>query len=126
MTRLNKKNFVGGDRRQYYRVAPSVEEPIILKTASGAFPLVEISCGGCRLPIAVYSKLSDHDFMELCLPGKSASFRVKVRFVSRGEKAFSVEFVGLDTAMRDEICSYVKAREIELVRRFRAPAVMAS
>ncbi len=125
MTELNINDLMGGDRRQFYRVAPSVEEPIVIKIAAGAFPLIEISGGGCRLPIAVHSKLSDYDILDLCLPGKSAPIKVKIRFVNKGEKTFSVEFVDLDTAMREEICSYVRAREIELVRRFRAPAVMA-
>ena len=45
---------------------------------------------------------------------------VQLRPVVMDEKAFGVEFVGLDAEMREVICTYVRAREIELVRRFRA------
>ena len=120
--KIDVNDLTGGDRRQYYRVAPSVEEPIILKTAGGAFPLIEISGGGCRLPIAAHPWVSKSDFMELYLPGRSTSIMVQMCPLSKDEKTFGVKFVELDQAMREEICTYIRAREIELVRRFRAQA----
>ena len=122
MIKVDLDNLMGGDRRQFHRVAPSVEEPIVLKVAGGSFPLIEISGGGCRLPIAAHPLLSESDFLELCLPGRSAAIMVQLRSVAMDEKAFGVEFVGLEEALREEICTYVRAREIELVRRFRAQA----
>ena len=126
MTELDFNNHMDRDRRQFYRVVPSVEEPIILKVEGGAFPLIEISGGGCRLPIAARSRISDSDLLEIHLPGRSASIRVQLRPVAIGEKVFGAKFVGLDTAMREVICAYVRTRELELIRRFRAPAVRAS
>ncbi len=120
MIKVDLDNLMGGDRRQFHRVAPSVEEPIVLKVAGGSFPLIEISGGGCRLPIAAHPRFSETDFMELCLPGRSAAIMVRLRPVAMDEKAFGVEFVGLEETLREEICTYVRAREIELVRRFRA------
>ena len=122
MIKVDTNDLMGSDRRQFYRVAPSVEEPIILKTAGGAFPLIEISGGGCRLPIAARSRFSESDLLELCLPGRSTAIMVRLRPVTMEEKAFGAEFVELDKAMREVICAYVRTREIELVRRFRAQA----
>ncbi len=122
MIKVDINDLLGSDRRHFYRVAPSVEEPIILKTAGGSFPLIEISGGGCRLPVAAHSQFSESDLLELHLPGQSAAIRVKLRPVIMGEKAFGAEFVNLDKELREVICTYVRAREIELARRFRAQA----
>ncbi|MEA3348965.1 MAG: PilZ domain-containing protein [Pseudomonadota bacterium] len=122
MIKVDINDLIGGDRRHFYRVAPSVEEPIILKTAGGSFPLVEISGGGCRLPIAAHSKFSESDLLELHLPGQSTAIMVKLRLVIMGEKTFGAEFLELDKELREVICTYVRTREIELVRRFRAQA----
>ncbi len=122
MADLNIDNLMGRDRRQFYRVAPSVEEPIIIKIAGGVFPLIEISGGGCSLPIAAHSGLSDAASQELCLPGRSSAIKVQLRVVNLGEKTFGAEFVGLDEELREVICTYVRSREIELVRRFRGQA----
>ncbi|MEA3334119.1 MAG: PilZ domain-containing protein [Pseudomonadota bacterium] len=120
MIKVDLDSLMGGDRRQFHRIAPSVEEPIILKVAGTVFPLIEVSGGGCRLPIAAHLQFSESDFLELCLPGRSAAIMVQLRPVAIDEKAFGAEFVGLDADMREVICTYVRAREIELVRRFRA------
>ncbi len=122
MIKVDISDLLGRDRRHFYRVAPSVEEPIILKTAGGSFPLVEISGGGCRLPVAAHSQFSESDLLELHLPGQSTAIRVKLRPVIMGEKAFGAEFVELDKEFCEVICTYVRAREIELARRFRAQA----
>ena len=126
MIKIDINDLMGGDRRRFHRVAPAVEEPIVLKTTGGTFPLIEISGGGCRLPIAARSQFSELDLLELHLPGRSAAIRVQLRPVLIGEKAFGAEFIELDQAMREVICTYVRTREIELARRFRAQAVMAS
>ncbi len=126
MIKIDINDLMDTDRRQFHRVAPAVEEPIVLKIAGGAFPIIEISGGGCRLPIAARSRFSESDLLELCLPGRSAAIRVQLRPVNIGDKAFGAEFIELDQAMREVICAYVRTREIELVRRFRAQAVMAS
>ena len=120
--KIDINDLMGGDRRQYYRVSPSVEEPIILKTAGGSFPLIEISGGGGRLPIAAHPWVSKSDFMELYLPGQSTAIMVQLSPSSKDEKTFGVAFVELDQALREVICSYIRDREIELARRFRAQA----
>lgn len=120
MIKVDFNHLMEGDRRRFHRVAPSVEEPIILKTAAGAFPLIEISGGGCRLPIGARSMLPESGLLELCLPGRSAPIMVRLRLVGVGKKAFGVEFIDLDPDLREVICAYVRTREIEMVRRFRA------
>jgi len=119
MIKVDLDDLFGGERRQYYRIAPSVEEPIVLKIAGQAFPLLEVSGGGCRLPISAHSRFSDADVLELSLPGRSAAIMVRLRSMSLGEKAFGAEFIDLEDTLREEICSYVRAREIEIARRFR-------
>lgn len=119
-TKVDLDGLIGSDRRQFFRVAPSVEEPIILKVAGVSFPLIEVSGGGGRLPIAAHQQISESDFLELCLPGRSTAINVRLRSVTMDEKVLSVEFIDLDPAMREVICTYVRTREIELVRRFRA------
>ena len=126
MIKLDLKELVGNDRRQFFRVAPSVEEPILLKTKAGFFPLIEISGGGCRLPIAAHPVILKTSEQLLSLPGRSKDIGVCLRPVVLEEKSFGVEFVDLDDEMRDMIFGYVRTRELELVRRFRARAVMAS
>ena len=120
MIKVDLNNLMGGDRRQFHRVLPSVEEPIIIRIAGGSFPLIEVSGGGCRLPIAAHPLISEADSLELCLPGRSSAIMVRLRSVTVDEKAFGAEFIDLNEAMREVICTYVRAREIELVRRFRA------
>ncbi len=124
-TDLNVNELMGGDRRQFYRVVPSVEEPIVLKIGDGSFPLVEISGGGCSLPIAAHSKLADAGSLDLCLPGRSSTISVRLQVVNIGAKAFGAMFVGLDKEVREVICDYVRSREIELARRFRAQTYSA-
>ena len=126
MIKLDLKELVGNDRRQFFRIAPSVEEPILLKTQAGFFPLIEISGGGCRLPIAAHPVILKSSEQMLSLPGRSKDIGVNLRPVVVDEKSFGVEFVELDGEMREMIFSYVRSRELELVRRFRAQAVMAS
>ena len=119
MIKIDLNDLLAGDRRQYYRIAPSVEEPIVLKIAGQVFPLLEVSGGGCRLPISALNQFSDADVLELSLPGRSASIMVRMRTMSLGEKTFGAEFIDLEDTLREEICSYVRAREIEIARRFR-------
>ena len=122
MTDIKINDLMGGERRRFFRVTPSVEEPILLKTAGGNFPLIEISGGGCRLPVAARSWFSESELVDLYLPGRSSNVRVRLRPKSGDEKAFGAEFVGLDKTLREVICAYVRSREIELVRRFRDQA----
>ncbi|MCD6293087.1 MAG: PilZ domain-containing protein [Deltaproteobacteria bacterium] len=119
MIKVDLDDLVGDDRRQFHRVVPSVEEPIILRVGGEAFPLLEVSGGGCRLPIAARSYFSETDFLELCLPGRSSSIPVRLRTVSVEDEAFGAAFIDLDVDKREVICTYVRMREIELVRRFR-------
>ncbi len=119
---LNVNELMGRERRQFYRVGPSVEEPIVLKTGDGNFPLIEISGGGCRLPIAAQLSILETDLLDLCLPGISNAIKVRLRTMNADEKSFGVEFVELDPQLREVICNYVRSREIELVRRFRDQA----
>ncbi|MBN2808954.1 MAG: PilZ domain-containing protein [Deltaproteobacteria bacterium] len=122
MTFLNDGDLSGGERRRFFRVAPAVEEPIILRTAVGSFPLIEISGGGCRLPIAAHLGISEVDELDLCLPGRSCKISVRLRPVVVGEKVFGAEFIDLEPESREVICAYVRSREIELARRFYSPA----
>lgn len=115
---INIQELAGGERRRFFRVAPAVEEPIVLKSTVGNFPLLEISGGGCRLPIAARAQLSESESLELCLPGCINNIRVRLRPVNIDEKAFGAEFVGLEPDLREVICDYVRGREIELARRF--------
>lgn len=126
MIKVELKELTGNDRRQFFRVAPSVEEPILLKTQVGMFPLIEISGGGCRLPIAARETILKSVEQQLSFPGRSKSIAVNLRSVVEDEKSIGVEFVGLDEDVREIICGYVRTRELELVRRFRARAVTAS
>jgi c-di-GMP-binding flagellar brake protein YcgR len=126
MIKVELKELVGNDRRQFFRVAPSVEEPILLKTQAGMFPLIEISGGGCRLPIAAQAQIQKSVEQHLVFPGRNKPIVVKLSTVVVDEKSIGVEFEGLDDGVREIICGYVRTRELELVRRFRARAVTAS
>lgn len=126
MIKVELNELVGNDRRQFFRVAPSVEEPILLKTQTGMFPLIEISGGGCRLPIAAQAQIQASAEQQLAFPGRSKSITVNLRTVIVDEKSIGVEFVSLDEEMREIICGYVRTRELELVRRFRARGATAS
>ena len=126
MIKVDLKELEGNNRRRFFRVAPSVEEPILLKTAAGMFPLIEISGGGCRLPIAAQSAMRESAAQQLVFPGRSKPIVVNLRPVAVDEKSIGVEFVGLEEEVREIICGYVRARELEMVRRFRAQAAAAS
>jgi len=126
MIKVELKELVGNDRRQFFRVSPSVEEPILLKTKIGMFPLIEISGGGCRLPIAAQAPIQESAEQQLAFPGRSKPIKVNLRSVIVDEKSIGVEFVGLAEDVREIICGYVRTRELELVRRFRARAMTAS
>ena len=126
MIKVDLKELEGNDRRQFFRVAPSVEEPILLKTAAGMFPLIEISGGGCRLPIAAQGVIQESAGQQLAFPGRSKPIMVNLRPVIVDEKSIGVEFVGLDEDVREIICGYVRTRELEMVRRFRTLAEAAS
>jgi len=126
MIKVEFEELVGNDRRQFFRVAPSVEEPILLKTQTGMFPLIEISGGGCRLPIAARAPIQEPVEQQLVFPGRRKPITVNLRTVIVDEKSIGVEFVGLNEDVREIICGYVRTRELELVRRFRARAATAS
>ncbi len=126
MIKIDFKELEGNDRRRFFRVAPSVEEPVLLKTPAGIFPLIEISGGGCRLPIAAQSVIQESAGLQLAFPGRSKPIKIKLRPVMADEKSIGVEFVGLDEEIREIICTYVRGRELELARRFRAQAATVS
>ncbi len=118
MAMIESSEFAGNDRRQFPRIVPSVEEPILLKTQAGLFPLIEISGGGCRLPVAAHTVILESANQQLSLPGRSKNIIVNLRPVVVHEKSIGVEFVNLTDEIRDEICNYVQIREMEMVRRF--------
>jgi hypothetical protein len=118
MTSVSTDELVGNDRRMFSRIVPSVEEPILLRTKAGLFPLIEISGGGCRLPVAAHTVILESAEQQLSLPGRSCSIPVNLRPVAVHQKSIGVEFVGLAGELREQICDYVRTRELELVRRF--------
>ncbi len=118
MTSISAGDLAGNERRKFPRIIPSIEEPILLKTQAGQFPLIEISGGGCRLPVAAHEVILKSAEQQLSLPGLSHPITVKLRPVVVHSKSFGVEFVGLNSELREHICSYVRSRELEMVRRF--------
>ena len=118
MTSISSGELAGNDRRMFSRIVPSVEEPILLKTKAGLFPLIEISGGGCRLPVAAYTVILESAEQQLSLPGCSHNIPVNLRPVAVHQKSIGVEFVGLAGELRKQICDYVQIRELEMVRRF--------
>jgi len=126
MTGISSDELVGNDRRRFPRIVPSVEEPILLKTKAGLFPLIEISGGGCRLPVAAHTVILESAEQQLSLPGCSRNIPVNLRPVAVYQKSIGVEFVGLAGEIRKQICDYVRTREFELVRRFSTRRTMTA
>ncbi len=118
MTSISAGDLAGNERRKFPRIIPSVEEPILLKTQAGMFPLIEISGGGCRLPVAAHEAILESAEQQLSLPGLSRTIPVNLRPVAVHSKSIGVEFVGMAGELREHICNYVQSRELEMVRRF--------
>ncbi len=128
MIRIELDSLIdGGERRNFYRVEPSPEAPVIVETSAGCFKVLEISGGGCRLPVSFSSVFREQSAIPVILElpagagdGTRSRIPLKVRGVNCGRESVGVKFVELDSQLRELICDYVLRREIELARQRRA------
>lgn len=123
MIRVNFDELLKNDRRSYFRVAPAVEEPVLLITGGGSFPLLDISGNGCSLPSTAAEYLIEDPVLTLKLPGCSERIRVGLRVVRAAKDFIGAEFVSLAKERRDLILRYVRLRELEIARRMAASQV---
>lgn len=116
MIKVELDSLAKGDRRRYFRVSPNIEEPVVLRSAKGNFPLFDISGSGCCLASAAGVLIEDGGELELRLPGCSRRLLVALRIVRVEDRYLGAEFVDLAGDARQLILQYVRAREIEIAR----------
>ncbi len=125
MIKVDLQKFLNdGDRRNFYRVVPAAEEPVRIRSEAGSFAVLEISGGGCSLPLAAQAAISGPVILELPGPDdRKIKISLKLRLVNENGGELGVEFVNLDPDLQETICSYVLRRDIELARQRRARAL---
>ena len=113
-----------GDRRNFYRVVPAADKPVRIRSEAGSFAVLEISGGGCSLPLAARPAISGPVILELPGPdGRKIKISLKLRLVNEKGEVLGVEFINLDPDLQETICTYVLRRDIELARQRRARAL---